>query len=181
VNPERERTVTEHSAWWSIRLQEQLDAPGPAADLETHLRGCAPCRTELASLRRVDDLLAQQLGGFALDERFDRRVLERAQVPDPAQIAARRALVERQHQRWSEALARNWRSTRHVLGARVAALAVTIGVVLAIVSSALSTSRFADAYRELVLADPQFVNVLTLFGIGAVIVLAWTFQRSRAP
>jgi len=171
-----------HSVEWSYRLQAVIDSPGEgiSAELEAHLRGCEHCRGEFARLRRADASLLG-LRNIALDERFDRRVLDQVQELDQARIAARRALAERQHADRSEALARQWRRTRHLLGARVVAVLATLLAATIFYSGSLSAAalHFENAYRA-VLAEPGVIAVTSLVCITGAAAIAWLLGRWRS-
>src|SRR5262245_42542743 len=148
-----------HSTEWLNRLQAALDAPQEPLppDLEAHLRNCAHCGAQFQALRDVDAGLARRFGGVTPSAGFDLEVLRRARAMDAEQIAARREAAQRQHARRTAALAHSWRATKHVLGARLLALAVTLVSVLVALFAALPSlpPRVANLFHVAVAADHQ--------------------------
>lgn len=130
--------------------------------------------SETEALRRIDAGLRRRLGGIALNEQFDERVLARVRELGAAQLAAKRAQAEQQYARWSDALARQWRSARHVLIAKLAAFttaAIVLGVALrnALAQALISLS---DGYLAQIGAAAQLPWIALGIAV-ATVALGW--------
>ncbi len=78
----------------SRELDGELDAAG-LVRLEAHLSSCAPCRSERASLDRIDGLLVDAFAGHPFDERLVRDIVRMAEARSvkPAAVAAPRGAI----------------------------------------------------------------------------------------
>jgi|HigsolmetaAR203D_1030402.scaffolds.fasta_scaffold00193_34 anti-sigma factor RsiW len=102
----------EHDIDWDGRLQDWLDgelAPDDAAAVAAHVDTCSSCREYAAALRALDTSLQSAVPKLALDERFDRHLLERIVADDEARRAAARARVQAQIEAELAEFGRNWR------------------------------------------------------------------------
>lgn len=94
--------------------------------------------SEAAAFGRIDASLRSRFAGIVPAERFEARVLARVREWDAAQLATKRVQAEQQYARWSESLARHWRSARHVLIAKLAAFTTAMIVAGAALQEAFS-------------------------------------------
>jgi anti-sigma factor RsiW len=82
--------------------QNQL-SPGQRAEVETHLAGCAGCRTLAQRLHQLDGALSASIKVPALSADFDQRIWEQVQAAPAALAEAQRAERKRQLQAEFEA------------------------------------------------------------------------------
>ena len=86
-----------------LAWQENQLSPAHREEVETHLAGCADCRTFARRLQQLDAALAAKIKVPALSADFDRRLRERIQTVPAVLSEAERAERKRQLQAEFEA------------------------------------------------------------------------------
>ena len=86
-----------------LESQENQLSLAQRVEVETHLAGCAGCRTFARQLEQLEAALSAGVKAPALSAEFDRRLQERIQVAPAALSEAQRAERERQLQAEFEA------------------------------------------------------------------------------
>lgn len=86
-----------------LDCQENRLSPARREEVETHLAGCASCRTFARRLQQLDVKLSGRIKIPALSADFDRRLRERIQATSASMSEAKRAERKRQLQAEFEA------------------------------------------------------------------------------
>jgi anti-sigma factor RsiW len=125
--------IEQHDAEWNDRLQDLID--GDVAGLERattegHVAGCARCRSQFASLKKLDALLHSKITAPSLTHSFDHHVFARINARDTqAQERARRR-IDRELQENLETLSKGWRrGLLSLIGGAVAGVALALALI----------------------------------------------------
>jgi anti-sigma factor RsiW len=173
-------TSSEHHLEWNDRLQDWLDGDVDAAEsalVERHLADCAICQERLVELEHLDAALREAAPRIALDDAFDRRILEQIEAVDEAQRAKARERANQELQQNLRALSRGWRRTlAFVVPGIVAGVAIAFALASWLDDSGLTREVIAHAPSALGQEGPTVLQSFMTALLGAtlgMIVARW--------
>lgn len=176
--------IAQHDLEWNDRLQDLLDGDlsnGERASVESHVAGCARCRSQLAQLKRIDVLMRSKLEAPNLHPSFDQQLFARIGAMDAQARDKARKRIEAELRQDLESLAQGWRRNWiTVFAGAIAGIALAVALMVWADAAGISTAIAGLAQSRTGVGSPDLMHSLVtiLFGAGIGAVVSRWLVRS---
>lgn len=162
----------QHDSTWNDRLQDLLDGDvgsSERAAIESHVAGCARCRSQYAQLKRLDAKLSARIDAPMLDASFDRQVFARIEALDARARDQARRQADHELQENLRSLARTWRrGLAFLVGGAIAGVALAFAFTAWADAAGMST-KLIGAVNGIGLEDADWLRAVAIAAVGAAI------------